>query len=550
VFPHRLNIDELREQIGGELVKQKGRKHGDYSGEGSYGVVTSFGNQKISKLLMTSKILAKKHVSSVILGSILHENATLYAMTDVPNIINTDELYLKNIVMDEYYEDLERMLAHNKFPRTFEQLKHIFFKILDGVNSMHRRRIYHQDLKPANVMIGRQVDEDHVEMDDIAIIDFGLTYFGPRKEITRYTYPIGTPAFRPPEVELMLYRANTYDYEKIDVWSLGMIGLTIFSKNPFLAYKLYKNESQQSLYETLYDIESDVYKHLPKKFEKIPNMRPIEIEKYAPILNYEPELKDLLEGMLNLSPVKRYTMKRIFKSKYFEDAKYKTTFPPNITHRRSIINTLEPSQYGTPDTELVLYPVANISDDLRVKLAYATISFVVCVKRFFLSWNVIIHTAHILIDTMNRIPNISDIKPYVIASILIACNLFSSSCTEISMRDAIDVLKSSEKLNPTDKKYSQQHYEDVIVKTLIEISDFNDYDFYNSTTYELLDLKEHSIRTINEISFMYLVHLCLPYETKLNDFEEIARKGPQWDKISNDRITKYLKKAYKILGRM
>src|SRR5262245_33311788 len=74
------------------------------------------------------------------------------------------------------------------FPRIgLAQLVQIFVRVAGGLVHMHRRGVYHADLKPNNIMLSRT--------GDVKIIDYGLAWIkGEPKDRTQ-----GTPAYMAPE---------------------------------------------------------------------------------------------------------------------------------------------------------------------------------------------------------------------------------------------------------------------------------------------------------------------------------------------------------------
>jgi serine/threonine protein kinase len=97
------------------------------------------------------------------------------------------------------------------------RLVQIFEKISAGVDHMHRRNVYHADLKPNNVLLSRS--------GDVKVIDFGLAWIkGEPKDRVQ-----GTPEYIAPEQA----KQGTVN-EQTDVYNLGatMYRLTTFRLPP------------------------------------------------------------------------------------------------------------------------------------------------------------------------------------------------------------------------------------------------------------------------------------------------------------------------------
>ena len=80
----------------------------------------------------------------------------------------------------------------------------IFVKIAEGLVHMHRRGVFHADLKPGNIMLSKS--------GDVKIIDFGLAWIkGEAKGRVQ-----GTPEYMAPE-QVKMRQAN----EKTDIYNFG-----------------------------------------------------------------------------------------------------------------------------------------------------------------------------------------------------------------------------------------------------------------------------------------------------------------------------------------
>lgn len=83
-------------------------------------------------------------------------------------------------------------------------LVQIFSKVAEGLAHMHRRGVYHADLKPNNIMLS--------DVGDVKIIDFGLAWIkGEPKERVQ-----GTPEYMAPEQS-----KHTKVNERTDIYNFG-----------------------------------------------------------------------------------------------------------------------------------------------------------------------------------------------------------------------------------------------------------------------------------------------------------------------------------------
>ena len=85
--------------------------------------------------------------------------------------------------------------------------------MLQGLESLHRRRQLHRDLKSDNVLLSME--------GDVKIADFGFA-IQLTKDILNRKSLVGTPAWMAPE----LIKKELYD-EKVDIWSLGMVAIEL-----------------------------------------------------------------------------------------------------------------------------------------------------------------------------------------------------------------------------------------------------------------------------------------------------------------------------------
>lgn len=119
--------------------------------------------------------------------------------------------------------DLYDAIQAGSGPATSQDIKDVFQQILNALEFCHSHSVYHRDLKPENILIA----EDW----SIKICDWGLATT--KRTITdRVEFDIGSERYMAPE----LFDAGVeyYDASKVDLWSVGIILLTlVFHKNPF-----------------------------------------------------------------------------------------------------------------------------------------------------------------------------------------------------------------------------------------------------------------------------------------------------------------------------
>lgn len=119
--------------------------------------------------------------------------------------------------------DLYEAMQNDIGPTTSQDIKDVFSQILTALSFCHSKSVFHRDLKPENILIS----------DDwtIKICDWGLATTQ-RIVTNKSEFDVGSERYMAPE--LFDQDLDSYDASKIDLWSLGVILLTlVFHKNPF-----------------------------------------------------------------------------------------------------------------------------------------------------------------------------------------------------------------------------------------------------------------------------------------------------------------------------
>ena len=184
----------------------------EYLGKGAFGIVRLYQiiltKEKVAiKIINKKKIINKYHETSVkrelnILQNIHHIN-----------IINTKQILddSKNIyIIMEYCEKGELFdLIVDKIFFEENEAAYYFYRLINGLEYLHRKGIVHRDLKPENLLITKN--------NILKIIDFDISnYYDKNNPLTT---SCGSLGYAPPEV---IYEKN-YDGIKVDIWNTGII---------------------------------------------------------------------------------------------------------------------------------------------------------------------------------------------------------------------------------------------------------------------------------------------------------------------------------------
>jgi serine/threonine protein kinase len=129
-----------------------------------------------------------------------------------PNVIQLQDVVMnrtnnKVYLVFEYMEHDLAGLLDRKYTFSLEQVKYIFFSLLQGLQYLHSQNILHRDIKSSNVLINNE--------GDIKLADFGLAKMCNFKYLM--TNRVVTLWYRAPE---LLLGENQYDYS-IDIWAMG-----------------------------------------------------------------------------------------------------------------------------------------------------------------------------------------------------------------------------------------------------------------------------------------------------------------------------------------
>lgn len=126
-------------------------------------------------------IVVKKFEATDILNySNLREIAALKKMQGADNIVQLVHFDPNNVAvyLDRYNQsliDLRVRQTEKKQPIPPDTIRYIMASLLNGLNELSNAEIYHRDLKPHNILLGKSTDKSDMS---VAIADFGLSRYG------------------------------------------------------------------------------------------------------------------------------------------------------------------------------------------------------------------------------------------------------------------------------------------------------------------------------------------------------------------------------------
>ena len=337
-------------------------KIGDKLGEGTYGNVHE-AIDKITGETVAIKIM-KYDYHEGYESNLLDELA--YSLTmNHPNIIkysavvsDKNEVWgnlntVKGLVMDKANGSLKSLIKDNfkKNNKNYGSISsnyiNMAYQLIDAGVYMSNHNIIHRDLKPGNIVYNKC---DKTNDYWLRIIDFGLAIngecYGDKMDDNVYTLP-----YRAPEIvmiekipKLTVHIGVAKYNSKADVWAMGCIlyemrtGSPLFYPfdNGFVSYaarlsiplalglqiiwKLgFPEKIKDSYFYEKYSKWMIMLKQAFGNTLKLPNKKHVSVLDDIIGRDNDPELIDLLKGMLEINPEKRLSMKESQKHPFFHD---------------------------------------------------------------------------------------------------------------------------------------------------------------------------------------------------------------------------------------
>ena len=267
---NRNNKNNYSKNIGSFILGEK-------LGEGTFGVVRLgthilTGEKVAIKILEKYKIIKQADITRVereikILKLLHHNNIIqLFSVIQTKNSIYLIMEYASGKELFDY-------IVKNKRLDEIESLK-FYQQILSGIEYLHKLGIVHRDLKPENLLLDSK--------NNIKIADFGLSNLYNNNQMLKTA--CGSPCYAAPEM------INGYNYVPImvDIWSSGIILFAMIC-----GYLPFEDNNNDILY------------------KKITNGK-----FYFP--NFVSDLaRDLIKGILNVDPKKRFNLSKIKNHSWF-----------------------------------------------------------------------------------------------------------------------------------------------------------------------------------------------------------------------------------------
>jgi len=258
-------------------------------GEGTFGKVR-IGTHILTGEKVAVKVLEKDRITDVSDVERVAREIHILKIIRHPNIIQlyeivetTKQLYLITEYMSggELYEYI---VANNRIKEP--EACRLFQQVISGVEYIHKLNIVHRDLKPENLLLDFNKN--------VRIVDFGLsnTY----KQGEKLKTACGSPCYAAPE----MIAGKKYNGLQVDIWSAGVVLFALLC-----GYLPFEDPNTANLYKKILSGDYTIPKFL------------------------SPQAKEMIKGILNIDPIKRFTIEDIRKHPWFSISQ--------ITARQGII---------------------------------------------------------------------------------------------------------------------------------------------------------------------------------------------------------------------
>jgi len=412
---------------------------------------------------------------------------------------------LYSIKLERYNCDLRDII--HEFSLPFSEKLKLFFEIAKGVHDLHENHIYHLDLKPMNIVVGK-----HDDRFAISIIDFGSSMFLTDK-LTQHVNPIyGSPTYVPPEIRLHGLFQTTIRYNKLDIWTLGLIGLELFGNKTQILNKTtqYNTKNKYDDIEQLYNIVLD-----PESLQNI--RKPFNLSSYVKNIDEHPDLKALLENMLNYDVSYRFDITQVM-TKLEDMFQMKCEKISNLPSRLH----MDINDFKTPVMKKIIECILNVASSKIIEFRVVTGAIDILY----------------LLNKKLMFEKIENIRIEWTASTI----LYLAYCV-------FDVYV----IHKHNWSYVDIELAAKFVKTLhYHIIYINDWDIMNLKLYEQEQLHNHDCNSYNDIRqilyivFMLHIQLCIPYTVDeiikcvFEQFSNVKTIEPLTPSIENFQSNKHV----------
>ena len=210
----------------------------------------------------------------------------------------------------EYCEhDLARLLETMRVPFTEAESKCLCLQLLQAVEYLHRRWVFHRDLKLSNLLLNNR--------GELKLCDFGLARFYQPGNDGSYTPKVVTLWYRAPE---LLFGCARYT-AAVDNWAVGCILAELLKHEP-----LFPGKQEQQTLDMMYKLLGTPNEKIWPGFDKLPKFGSYRMSSNQPYNYLQTEFNrlssagvDLLNRLLTYDPRRRCTAAQALEHGYFQE---------------------------------------------------------------------------------------------------------------------------------------------------------------------------------------------------------------------------------------
>lgn len=287
-------------------------------GEGSFSEVMKVQNKETgifqaAKILTTNYATEDEAMKSQELSTLrkLEHHKNILSLIDFVYEPSKGTLTLIFDLMDQSMYDYIKN-RNKRLPET--KCKGFLYQMTQGLNHLHRNKIFHRDIKPENILIRRdsRFKHDPLHHELVQLADFGSV--GHSDFPQPHSAYVSTRWYRAPECLL----TSGFYGPKMDVWALGCCFYEILTNTP-----LFPGDNEIDQLHKIHEIVGtpptkvlERFKHRDVKFD-FPKKTPIGFHIFIPFLSEYGV--DVLKHALVYHPDTRISAKKLLDHIYFED---------------------------------------------------------------------------------------------------------------------------------------------------------------------------------------------------------------------------------------
>lgn len=297
-------------------------------GEGSFSEVLKVKDKKTG-IFYAAKRLTKYYKNEEEVKNSPELN-TLRNLERHKNILSLIEVVFESsngsltLIFDLMDQSLYDYIKNRKKTLSETKCKSFLFQMTQGLNHLHRSKIFHRDIKPENILIRKdpRFKHDPWNYELVQLADLG--------SVCNSDFPpphsayISTRWYRAPECLL----TSGFYGPKMDIWALGCCFYEILTLNP-----LFPGDNELDQLHKIHEIIGsppvkvlDRFKNRNVKYD-FPKKKPIGFHNMVPMLSEYGV--DVLKHTLVYHPDTRISSKKLLEHIYFEELRIKCRVNPS-----------------------------------------------------------------------------------------------------------------------------------------------------------------------------------------------------------------------------